>query len=286
MTTRAFTLNTFRQLENSDRRILAALSCVDAITGSPIRQGITLQAPSTRISRNQTGHFILSTAPGFADYQNSVYLEDLSNPPTPQPITLSISDASGHYLPRTFTLTLPRNPATDPGSLTSPDSLFSPAQIPLFPSGLLPINPGWAVLRSTVTNSASQQRLPWALIRIEVDGRQLLAQADHRGEALIAIPGLPITTWATTNGTPSNPAPVTTRDFTANLTVRFDSAVTPLPANTDFLNFNNPNQTYIPDPDDLNSDRPSLLTGSLTVLIASGRDSPFPLAVSLTPLIL
>ena len=283
MTTPAFSLRNFSLLENSDRRILAALRCSDAITGAPIRRGIRIEADGAQFIRNLKGDRILTHAPGFEAYQNSFYLQDLPAPPPPQQIQLSIFDSSGRYLPRRYALTLPRNPDTDAASLAAPDSLFSPADIPLYPSGLMPISPGWATLRATILNSATGQRLPWALIRVEVNGSQTLSQADYRGEALIAVPGLPITTWSTNNGSPDNPAPVTTREFEATFTIFFDPTVNPLNVDTDFLSMNDPNDGYLPDPDDLNSDRPGLLTGQLTRPLASGTEISRTLSFSLTP---
>ncbi|MEM9151471.1 MAG: hypothetical protein AAGB19_13590 [Cyanobacteria bacterium P01_F01_bin.3] len=288
MMARQFSINHFSLKENSDRRIIAAIRCMDAVTGSALRQQIEIKAPGVRFIRNLSGQIVLTQAPGFERYREQFHLDSLSNPPTPQPIRLSLNDPSGHYLPREFTFNLPRNPATDEASLSSPTSLFSPVDIPLYPSGLHPTNPGWAVLRGTVLNSATGERLPWALIRIAVNGQQHLAQADHRGEVMAVAPGLPVTTWSVDNGNPDNPAPVTTQEFDATLTVFFDPvAVTPLAADTDFSNSPDnsfgPGENYRPDPDDLNSDRTGLLSGSLTLSLSSGSERAQPLRFSLTP---
>lgn len=286
MTSRQFTLSNFALKENSDRRIIAAIRCTDAITGSALRRTITVHAPdnqNVRFVRNLSGQIVLTYAPGFEAYQDSFSLNTLSTLPPPQQLRLSCSDSRGHYLPRNFALNLPRNPDTDPTSLASAESLFSPVMIPLYPSGLLPLNPGWATLRATITNSTGQ-RLPWSLVRIEVDNRQILAQADHRGEAMIVVPGLPITTWSTDNGSPDNPAPVTTREFDATLTLFADPNVVPLAADTDFFADSDPNAAYRPNPDELNSDRTGLLSGQLNIPLVSGSDRAQSLSFDLTPL--
>lgn len=284
MTTRPFTINQFSLKENSDRRAIAAIRCTDAITDSALRQQIEIRSPGVRFIRNLSGQIILTHAPGFEAYREQFDLDSPLSPPPPQQIRLSLSDPSGRYVPREFVLDLPRNPATDAASLASVDSLFSPVDIPLYPSGLLPTNPGWAVVRGTVQNDTTGQRLPWALIRVEVNSNRYLAQADHRGEVMVVAPGLPVTTWSASGGSPGNLGPVTTQEFDATLTVFFDPIVTPLSEDTDFFGTPDPNVSYRPDPDDLNSDRTGLLTGSLNVPLRSGSDRAQPLRFSLTPL--
>ncbi|NJM97490.1 MAG: hypothetical protein HC800_10245 [Phormidesmis sp. RL_2_1] len=260
--------------EQSDRRILAAIRCIDGITRRPIRLPLQLSAPGSRFVRNRSGDYILLSAPGWEAYTHAFRLETLAATPppaTPPPATLEITlaDPSNAYLPRKFSFALPRSPEP-----TAEDALFKTLTVPLYPSPLAGKNPGWAVLRATIVNAA-RQPLPWTLIEIIPEVVQsgqsatIFAQADWRGEALIIVPGIPVSTWAA--ATDADDAPVTTQNINIQLNLLFDvSQVTPLPANGDFSD--NPNRDYVPNPDGLLANRAALLTSSHTLAVVSGRD--------------
>ncbi len=269
-----------------DRRIVAALRFVDATTGSSIRQSLRLQAPNSRslsrFVRNLSGHYVLMEAPGFEDYSETFNLNELAISPANQNLTIDVSDPSGQYLPRQFSLSLPRNAAIDLASVTAETSLFQPVRIALYPSSNAQVNPGWAVLRATVVNAITNQRLPWALVIATTNGTTTLSQADWRGEALIAVPGIPITTWATDAGEGTGPPPVTATEVEATLDVVFDPTLTTIPESADFSQLIDPNPNFRPDPDRLNSRRSGLQIGSRALRLASGRDLSYRLAVTLS----
>lgn len=287
-----------------DRRILAAFRFVDAITGGPVRQALALNLlrepipaeigdlfersrlgqPLGQFVLNPSGYYVLLSAPGFETYRETFSLDELAAPPANTPFNLAVSDPSGQYLPRLYGFSLPRNPASDSASVASANSLFQPARIPLFPSPAAPTNPGWAVLRATVVNAATNRRLPWALIVATVAGVPTLTQADWRGEALIAVPGIPVTTWGSGEGNGEEPPPVTVTEVPATLEVVFDPVVISLEEGGDFTEISDPNARYRPDPERLNNNRSGLLAGSVTVNLASGRDRAYRLAVTLAPI--
>jgi hypothetical protein len=100
------------------------------------------------------------------------------------------------------------------------------------------------------------------------------ALADWRGEALIAVAGLPVTTW---DGNSTLAVQVSVR-----LEVVFDARLTPLPEQIDWLDFRDPNAGYLPNPDRLNGPDPQLQDGRISAYrLASGRDSPDRLEVNL-----
>lgn len=262
--------------EQSDRRILAAIRCVDGITLRPIQSSLQLSAPSSRFIRNRSGDYILLTAPGLETYSNTFRLETLAATPPPTTLDITLIDPSGYYLPREFSLALPR-----PADPTAADGLFKTLTVPLYLSPLASKNPGWAVLRTSIVN-ATRQPLPWTLIEIIPDVVQsgqsatILAQADWRGEALIVVPGIPVSTWAT--AADAADAPVTTQNINIQVNLLFDaSQVMPLPADTDFSN--NPNRDYVPNPDALLANRAALLTSSHSLAVAAGSDRALTLTL-------
>lgn len=273
-----------------DRRIVAALQFVDATTGGSVRQPLQLQIPSSnplgrplgRFIRNLRGHYVLIETAGFEAYSETFNLDALEATPANQNLTVEVSDLSGQYLPRQFSLSLPRNAAIDPVSVRAEASLFQPVRIALYPSPNSPVNPGWAVLRATVVNATTQERLPWALVTATTNGTTTLTQSDWRGEALIAVPGIPITTWATGAGAGAGPPPVTTTEVEAILEVVFDPALTTIPEAVDFAQVKDPNIGFRPDPDRLNTRRSGLRVGSVALPLASGRDLAYRLAVTLS----
>ncbi len=273
-----------------DRRIIAALRFIDATTGGGIRQPLQLRTPPSRppgrFVRNLSGHYVLMEAPGFEHYSQTFNLNDLATPPPSTAINIDINDPSGQYLARQFSLPIPRDPASDPASITREDSLFQPVRVALYPSTTAPVNLGWAVLRTTVVNAVTDERLPWAIVVVSAPAilpaeTPFLAQADWRGEALIAVPGIPTTTWATGPGDGTGPPPVTTAEVEATLEVVFDPAVIPIPEAADFTQLNDPNPDYSPNPEQLNANRGGLLVGSVPFTLASGRDLSHRLAITL-----
>ncbi len=259
-----------------DRRIIAALRFVDATTGGNIRQSLQLEAERSRFEQNLSGVYVLSATPGFESYVDTFNLESALEP-VATTLDVNIQDPSGRYLPRQFSLSLPRDPASGTPSISREDSLFQPVRIALYPSTTASINPGWAVIRATVLDSANH-RLPWALVRTEVNGTITLTQADWRGEALIAVPGIPMVT-ASDDELSENP---TTSEFSADLEVVFNPALNFIDEAADFIGLSDPNPNYLPNPEQLNDNRNALQTGSETVMLTSGQDLSLRLVVTLT----
>ncbi len=266
-------------LEQSDRRIIAAIRCVDAVTNLQILAPLHLQAPGLKLIRNQSGYYILLQAPGFEEYIRN-FVQPL-NGIASVIVTLQVFDPSGRYLPRQAALQLPRNP--DLAEAEEPSSIFQPVTLRLYPTAIAQTAPGWAVIRATVTDADTGDRLPWAVIRVtrtsdpEID---LMAQADWRGEVLVAVPGIPVTNWETAIS-PGRDA-VTTIEVEATLDVIFDPSLQTIPATADLSTVPDPNPGYFPDPEALLARQTELRSGSLTYSLASGRDRAEQLAVTLT----
>jgi hypothetical protein len=148
------------------------------------------------LSRNLAGLFVITRADGLEKYTSTFDLSTLP-PGDVKPdgsITVSgeVHDPTGSYLPRAFTLKLPRNATA--GLPHPANSLFDPAEIPLLPAPSAKVMAGWAQVRVTVKR-LNGEAFPNVLVRIKSvpDGRILArGMSDTRGEGLVAISGLPL----------------------------------------------------------------------------------------------
>lgn len=255
-----------------DRRILGALRLQDGVTGLALKRPMQLDSDRLVIKRNRQGDYVIFDVLDVADlHAHTTVFPDAPSVPALESVSidLQIRDHWGDYLPRRYTLRLPRD--RDP---QSPSAIVKPLSIPLFRGPSAGTEPNWAVIRATLTDQATNQRLPWALVKVVRNSTTTLAMADWRGEALIAVPGIPITTWDAGGGA------VLATEVDARLDVVFDPLLRPLnPLDTG----QNPNLTYIPDPDLLSSAAPSLRRGSRTgYKLAASRDRPDVIAVALS----
>lgn len=181
--------------ETVDRRVLGAVRFRDAVTGEVAGGALRVEAPGVRWIRNRRGWWVIASAPGLEAHTLSFAQPPAQPPIGSVPVTLTVADAGGRYLPRRVSLTLPRDP--DPAKSERPESLFQPVQVDLFPSSAAPVSPGWAVLRVSVTD-AKGEPMGGALLRVtRKSGGELLGRGmtDARGEGLVAVAGIPVTTW-------------------------------------------------------------------------------------------
>ena len=248
-------------LEYIDRRILASLSLVDATTGLPIAGRLSVESEGIRLVRNSRGQYVVLSAPGFEDYTRTFLDPPADIPVGDRQFTLSIVDPSGAYLPRRSTLALPRDP--DPAAA---NSLFEAAVIRLYPSPAARTAISWAMIRATVREQGTGDRLPWALIRVQnptTDAVLATGLADGRGEALVAVPGILITMPADGTG------PVLTTELEVRLRVVYDNALQTV-ADADLLGPGPlPNSDYVPDPDALDAG-----AGVAAQLLVAGAAAP------------
>lgn len=181
-----------------DRRVIAAVRFDDVETELPILAPLVVSAaePLVTLLRKGRGLYVVLSAPGFEAYTATYDLDAPDAPPAPAPITLhfQVKDPAGKYLPRSFTLDLPR----------SGEALFAPRAVRLYPSPTALAAPGSAVVRARVIRKGSREGLPWAVIQVDrvetvngVEQRTTLARglADQRGEAMVPVPRIPVTTW-------------------------------------------------------------------------------------------
>ena len=248
-------------LELVDRRALGAVRFVDVTTRLPIVEPLLVESEDARLIRNRGGMYVLLAARGLRAQTDS-----FRNPPA-QPalasvaVRLTVEDPRRVYLPRATTIRLPRNPAPNAAAASS---LFRPIEVAMYPSPAARTAPSWAVIRARVNEAGTERGLPWSLLRVfQDDEAQPLAHGltDRRGEALVAVPGIPITTFNVGAG------PVLATEITVTLQAVHDPALT---AND------------LPDPDLLESRRAELASETLPdQRLASGRESSRRLEVTL-----
>ncbi len=186
-----------------DSRVLGAIRWIDAISRAPIPAPLVAvasppHADTLRFVRNHSGLSVITHAFGLEAYTETFDLDALRPADRVTPLTLQIegevSDPTGTYLPRKFTLALPLNPSP---TLTAagtrpPNSLFEPVELELLPAPAARVPAGWAQVRVLIQN-AEGQPIPHALARVVAtadDSPLGYGQSDGRGETLIAIPGL------------------------------------------------------------------------------------------------
>lgn len=182
-------------VEMLDRRVLAALRFRDAVTGATVAGPLDVRAPGVRWIRNRRGWWVLAQAPGLEAHTRAFMAPPAAPAIGSAALVVRVADPAGRYLPRVAALALPRDP--DPAKAAKPESLFQPLEVDLFPSPAAPVSPNWAVLR--VSASGAGGPLAGALLRVvrkasptTVLGRGM---TDARGEALVAVAGIPVTTW-------------------------------------------------------------------------------------------
>lgn len=237
------------RLEQIDRRVLGAVRFLDGNTGLHISSPLSVEGKGVHLVRNRSSYYVI-----FHALRLKAHTRAFRQPPrTPAlgsvEIELKVIDPGRRYLSRRCTLRLPRDP--DPSHMDRENSLFRPVEVRLFPSPTAGTAPGWAVIRATVTAEGRRKTLAGALIRVlrASESRQLASGlSDERGEALVAVPGIPITTWE------EGPGPVLTTRVEAILEVVFD-----------------PKAEEIPDPDDLEARRSLLPHSRSREILTSGR---------------
>ena len=231
-----------------DRRILGALRFVHGVSGAPLARALVLRASGVVWQRNRQGEYLITAAPGLSEHTTAFLAPPATPPVGSVSVTLDVVDPVGEFLPRRVQLRLPRDP--DPARADQPDSLFQALAVALFPAPAAKIDHDWARLHTHVS-VASGEAAQFALLRVtRTSDNQILARAmsDARGEALIAVPGIPVTPWEEADG------PVLGNDLEVRIEALFD-----------------PTPTTSPDPDELEADAAGLASVNVVTRIAAGR---------------
>ncbi len=255
-------------IETVDRRVLGAFVCVDAITGSTITPAVPCTVPqSWTVKPNRSGIYVIFDGPGF-DAQTDAFIPS-GTWPAPVSFLVSLADSSQRYLPRQASVHAPLAVPTIPPVPATPTGVFAPQQVTLYPSAAAPIGPNWATIYASVTNPATGQGLPWAMLQVvETSGNTVIAtgMSGPNGEALLAAIGLTLQTNSSSSG------PVTVSTTAATVTAYFDPTTLTQPAG------------WVPDPDailnQISSSPSTLKTASQAVELSSGQQQFLSFAVT------
>ena len=262
------------ELERVETRVLGALSVVDATTGTRIVDGLALEpAAGARLQRSGSGLYVIVHVAALAAQEASF------SPPTAPPLgsvamDVRIADTFGRYLPRLATVTLPRDPtpADDPPA----SSLFVPVTLALYPSPSARTGANWATLRVTATDTHTGDALGGALLSVTV-GAAVVARGltDWRGEALVAVPGIPVTTWS------DDPGEVVAHETAASVELLFDPAAGSRTPATQVVAGQPPATLPCVDPDAIEAQRATLHPVSVAASLATGRSQTLSLTLAL-----
>ena len=208
-------MRSLRELERVEWRALGALRFVDATTGMTVQQPLILDAPGARFIRNRSSFYVLRTWDKLTAYSD----EFLTPPDIPAvgslTLKVNVTDPEGTYLPIVCSLPLPRS--ADPANAA--DSVFRAQNVPLYPATTATTGANWAVLRVTLTETGTGDALGGALLRV-FNASKTFAQGltDWRGEALLPVVGVPVTTFSEAAGA------VVISEISVNLRAAFDPA--------------------------------------------------------------
>jgi hypothetical protein len=270
--------------EHVDRRILGAISFRDTTTNLRIRRPLKVEAAAgVKLVRNRSGLYVIYAAPGFDAYVHSLSEQPVE--PDPRAIKvetvtfeLKVFDPRKEFLPRRSAFHLPLNSAT--ARPNQGQWLFDPIEVKLFPAPTARVVPGWAIIRATVREDGKRDRLPWALITVRRDGKpEALATglADHRGEAFVAVPGIPMTSADEGKGA------VTTSEIPVSLEVVFDTSLRKVRDPEDLVASSGAPDDFVPDPAILETGKlPQFRSSKKADTLASGREYRMELTVNLS----
>jgi len=265
---------TMRELERVDTRVLGALRCIDATTRAHIDAPLDVRAANASLLRNRSGLFVIARVQALLAHTLSF------DAPPAQPalgsigLSVQVRDPAGRYLPRLVQLALPRDPL--PAHATQAGSLFRAVEVPLYPASACTTGANWAVLRASVRDTASGDALGGALLIVTNNGNLLgRGLSDWRGEALVAVPGVPATTWS------DDPHAVVVSEIAAQIEAVFDPASGTRVAATQVRAGRAPARLPLVDPDALEAQRAALPHATQAVSLAAARAQSLSLTLAL-----
>ncbi len=185
-----------RRRELIEARALAALRPVDAATGVALDGAVRVRAldGDAIFVRNNRGLLVLTRWSTLAEHSDAFIGPPALPAVASQTLRVAVEDPAGRYLPRLATLALPRDP--DPAHADQAGSLFQAMDVPMFPAAHAATGSNWSLLRISLSEDGSGDALGGALLRVIHDG-QVIARGltDGRGEALVAVVGVPVMTF-------------------------------------------------------------------------------------------
>ncbi|VAW63279.1 hypothetical protein MNBD_GAMMA09-516 [hydrothermal vent metagenome] len=230
--------------EQIDSRAIGALKCIDRATGYILTRPLNVISESADFIRNRSNLYVIKKVAGLGEYTDSF------NPVPSLPatgslsVTVQVKDPLNQYLPRTVDINLPLD--TSPENIENSNSIFRPIEVSLYAAPNAGLLSNWSTVRVSVLrndNVLGEVPVKGSLLRIirQSDNAVLSSGlSDGRGEALVIIPGVPITQFSEEESSDTelgNDTPVVVSELSVRLEVSFDSSVS-WPVNPDVLEAN------------------------------------------------
>lgn len=269
----------FRELERVEQRSLGALEFVDATTGARIRRALRLSGAvadeAARFVRNPSDLYVLHEWAPLGAHA-AAFLQPPANPPAGSlALTLTVIDPAGEFLPRAVTMRLPRNPA--PADQADPASLFNPQRVELMRAAAAPLGANWSRLDVRIAALADDAALGGALVEVRDLADRMLARglSDWRGEALVPVAGIAVTTWSQNEGDPVS------TETAARLRVLFVPALGSVTPRAAVLDGRAPATLVSPDPDLIATHVDAVASATVDLLLAARRRQSLAITVAL-----
>lgn len=174
-----------------DRRALASLVFVDAV-GRPVLTPVRVTAPGVRLLVKRPGELVVLDAPGLATHSAAFEAPPAMPAIGAATVQLDLVPADPALGARRYALALPRDP--DPTHTANANSLFRSIEIVLLPAPSGTLTGLVAALRVHVSRADDGRAIEGALLRLRPEGGrpQTLALTDAAGDALLLVPGVPL----------------------------------------------------------------------------------------------
>jgi len=234
-------------IELIDERVLGALQLTDHVTQAALTRPLRLTAGNASVIRNRRGYYVVTHAAGLEAHGTAFQAPPAEPGLESNSYTFTIHDPQRRYLPREVVLRLPRDP--DPAHIDNANSLFRPHDVAMYPTATAVLAHNWSSIRASVTQGVARSAVRGALLRvIDTSDDSLLASglSDELGEALVIIPGVPVTKFANEDDGPVHGGgggggnaepPVIVNTLPVRLELSL-GATTPWPVNPDLLEQN------------------------------------------------
>lgn len=290
-----------------ENRVLAGIEFEDSATATPVNVPLDVRAAEGQIRiatfATRRGIYVIGEAEGLEEYVASFETPPAMPLPGTIPVAMEVRDPSGVYLPRRFTVALPRV-----ADRLAADNVFEPVTVALYRSPLAARSQNWAMVRVRLSISPTSDPVPAALLRVvhdptgdrEILGIGMSVVADprarrieregtsprarwvhlsdrHLGEATVPVVGLSGQVWS--EGAPE-PEPDPEEEPEVG-TVVDPVVLTDIPATLEVLPMTLPGPGQVPNPDDFLGASPAA-GNTRAITLSVGGDllsDPFPVTL-------
>jgi hypothetical protein len=183
-----------------ERRYFGALKFIDKATGFHLNRSMQLLSDGLSFVRNRSNLYVIKQATGLAAYSEAFDAAPSEPATASLSFNVEVNDPVGQYLPRVIEVRLPRD--ADPANASDQNSLFQAIDVELYAAPNANIMANWSTVRVSINQSdpdLGQVPLVGGLLRvIRNSDDEVLSSglSDQRGEALVIVPGVPITQFA------------------------------------------------------------------------------------------